>query len=99
MEKDTLIVVLTNGTELLATVEEKQGVYLLSDVLQILQEMDEQSGSIRMGVVPYLPYSDPDGGIAVPTNMAIIAIPSPDMKKQYAARFSKIVMPESKIIV
>ena len=94
----TLILGLPSGEHILCDVEERQGAYLCSNVLQIISERDDKNG-VRMGLMPYMPYADPEGGLAVPTGMAIIAVPSVELKRHHENAFSKIVLPDSKIIL
>jgi hypothetical protein len=97
--KEILILVLNNGDQLLASAIEHEGVYVCSDVLQILTKVDD-SDRMSMGMVPYLPFSDSAGGLAIPTNMAIIAIPNAELKTHYQKQFSRIITPQaSKIIL
>lgn len=99
MENVVLILGLVSGEHLIATVEERQGAYLCSNVLQIVTDPDVNTGQVRMGLMPYMPYADPDSGFAVPTNMAIMAVPSEDLLNHYNERFAKIITPSTKIIV
>lgn len=92
-----LILKLSDSTELLASVTEKPGAYFCTDILQIISHHDPESGQGRMGLVDFMPYADPAGGLAVPTNMAIIALPSEELIDHYNRRFSKIITPKSKL--
>lgn len=98
-DKDILILCLTTGEKLLATVQERQGAYLCSDVVEIMTDPDPSTGQMRMGFMPYLPFSDPDGGLAVPTNIAIIAVPSVELKQYYSEKFGLIIAPPEKKII
>lgn len=98
MTTTTLILKLSDGTELLASVKETPGAYFCTDILQIIVSVDE-SGQGRMGMTDFMPYADPEGGLAVPTNMAIIAMPSAELLEHYNKRFSKIITPDSKILL
>lgn len=100
-EKDVLILALSSGEHLLTQVEaSNDGSYLCSGVLQIMSDMDTSTGQMRMGLVPYLPFADPDAGIAIPMTMAAIAIPSADLKNHYAEKFGLIITPpEPKIFL
>ena len=97
--EDLLILALSSGEHLLATVTESGGAYVCSNVLQILSDIDQESGQMRLGAVPYLPFADPNGGIAIPNNMASVAIPSKEMKEMYAKRFSLVYTPPTSIII
>ena len=96
---DLLILALSSGEHLLATVVESGNAYVCSNVLQILSDVDQESGQMRLGTVPYLPFADPDGGIAIPNTMASVAIPSKEMKEMYAKRFSLVYTPPTSIIL
>ena len=100
-EKDVLILALSSGEQLLAQVEaSNDGSYLCSNVLQIMSDMDTENGQMRMGLVPYLPFSEPDAGVAIPMTMAAIAIPNAELKKHYAQKFGMIITPpEPKIFL
>lgn len=102
MENVIAILVLTNGDQLLCSVTvdivNNPYTYLVKEPLQIITHVDE-NGQGRMGIVPYLPYADVDAGIAVPTTMAILAIPSDELKNHHSERFGHIIAPSSKIIV
>ena len=97
MTTTTLILKLNDGTELIASVEEKDGIYMCSDILQIMKVPDEATQQVRMALMEFMPYSD--GNVAIPTNMAILATPSEDFENHYKERFGKIIAPSSKIIL
>ena len=100
MDKQILILALSSGEHLLAEVNESNGAYVCMNAMQILSQPDEENGQMRMGLVQYLPFADPDGGIAIPTNMASIALPSNELKNHYSERFNLIITPPvSKIIL
>lgn len=94
---DTVILKLNDGTELLATAAEKDGIYMCSDVLQIITAPDPESGQMKMGFADFMPYST--GQFAIPTNMAILSTPSEDLDNFYRERFGKIITTSSKIIM
>lgn len=99
MSKDILILILNDGTQLLASVSEGSGAYLCENVLQILTHVGED-GQMKTGLQPFLPYADMSGGIAIPTHMAIIAIPNVDIKNFYSGKFGLIITPpEPKIVL
>lgn len=98
MEKELLILVLNDGTQLLANTAEHNGVYMCENVLQIIVHAAE-NGGINTGFMPYLPYSDVKGGLAIPTNMAIIAVPNQQFKEFYAKQFGLIITPPEPQIV
>lgn len=99
MDKEILVLVLSNGDQLLAETIVSDGAYLCSNVLQILTQPDEATGHMRMGIIAYLPFTDPAGGVAIPTNMAILAVPNEDLKTHYQEKFKMIITPPSKIIL
>ena len=94
---DTVILKLNDGTELLATAEEKTGVYMCTDVIQIITQPDSSTGQMKMGFADFMPYST--GQFAIPTNMAILTTPSEELNNFYAQRFGKIITSPSKIIL
>lgn len=97
--KNILILGLMTGEHLLATVDERQGAYLCTDVLQILAEPDPETGVYRMGFTQYMPYADQSGGFAIPTNMCIIAMPTEEMKNFYSEKFGLIITPPTPKII
>jgi len=96
---DILVLVLSNGDQLLAEVTETGGAYLATNVLQILTQPDENTGQMRMGIVEYLPYCDTSAGIAIPTGQTIVAIPGEEILNHYNARFGKIITPPTPKII
>lgn len=97
MTTTTLILKLNDGTELIASVEEKDGIYLCSDARQIMKVPDQESQQMHMALTEFMPYSD--GNIAIPTNMAILATPKDDFENYYKELCGLIITPSSKIIV
>lgn len=95
-ETNILILVLNNGDQLLAESYEQSGVYVCTNVLQILVRGDEASGQMSMGMAPYLPYSV--GDLAIPTNMAILAIPNDTLLNHYKSQFGGIITPPAQKI-
>jgi hypothetical protein len=97
---DILILGLTSGEHILATVTETGGAYLCFEVLSIISNTDEKTGEMRMGLMPFMPYADPAGGFIVPTMMATVAIPSETLVRHYKTIHGKIITPpEQKIIL
>lgn len=97
---DILILGLTSGEQILASVVETAGAYLCSDVLAIISRVNEATGEMSMGLSPFMPYADPEGGFIVPTIMATVAIPSEQLLRHYQQTFGKIITPpEPKIIL
>lgn len=94
---DILILALASGEHLIAEVAENGGAYVATNVLQIVQQIDESNGQIRMGLSVYMPFST--GEFAIPTSMAIVAIPSPDLKDHYSERFGLIITPNNQKII
>lgn len=91
MENPILILVLSNGDQLIGKVEESSGAYICTDVLQIMTEVG-QDGSMRMGTIPYLPFAD-DTGIAIPSATTILAKPNQELLDYYNQRFGNIITP------
>lgn len=98
MTTNILILKLNSGEELLTEAVEKNGVYLCTNPLLILGDVDEQSGQFRMGMTPFMPYADADAGMGIPTNMAIVAIPTEDLANHYREKFGKIITPPAQKI-
>lgn len=99
MSTNILILKLNSGEELLTEAEEKNGVYLCQNPLLILGDIDEQSGQFRMGMTPFMPYADASGGVGIPTNMAIVAIPTEDLANHYREKFGMIITPGTQKII
>jgi len=97
--KEILILALPSGEHLIAQVEERQGAYLCSDVIQILSDPDPKTGHMRMGFVPYLPFANAEAGMAIPTNMAVMAVPSDDLANHYREKFGLIIAPPTPKII
>jgi hypothetical protein len=87
---------LISGEELIATVTEDSGQYIATDVLQIMSVPDEQTSTMRMGLVDFMPYSN-GKGIAIPAAMCIVSFPSEDFLNHYKQKFGRIITPSSKI--
>lgn len=99
-ETNILILKLTSGEELLTEVEERSGVYLCSKPLLILTDPDPSTGQMRMGFMEFMPFAKAEAGMAVPSNMAIMAIPSDALANMYREKFGKIILPsKGKIVV
>ena len=93
-----LVLVLTNGDQILTQLEEQGGAYVCTNVLQIMTRADEATGQVSMGMMPYLPYTT--GSIAIPTNMAMLAVPNQDLIDHYKRQFGMIIAPpEQKIFL
>jgi hypothetical protein len=97
--QETLILCLTNGDRIIADVEEHQGVYVCTNVLEIISDFDHETGAVRMGTGPYLPYADTARGVLVPTMTAVVAFPSEEIKEHHSTKFSKIIVPKAQSIV
>lgn len=96
---DILILALSSGEHLVAQVDEQGGAYVCTDVLQIMTQEDPTNGSVRMCLAPYMPYADQSGGLAVPTMMASVAIPSADLLSHYSERFGLVYAPPAPKII
>lgn len=97
--KDIVVLVLPNGDQLICTVQETTGAYLARDILQIVTDPDVSTGQMRMMIVPYLSFCDPDGGVAIPTSTAIVAVPNEELLNHYNTHFGNIITPPSKKII
>lgn len=93
---DLMIVGLPTGERLLADVSAEGGSFLLSNTLQIMERVD-QDGSMRMGLVPFMPYAE--DGISVPMQSVILAVPSAELRRHHQNAFSKIITPEQQGII
>jgi hypothetical protein len=92
-----LLLKLNDGTELIADVSENtESAYVCSDILEIITDRSDDKQSI--GLVPFMPYADPTAGIAIPLGMAILTVPGERLKEHYNKIFSKIIVPESRIV-
>lgn len=98
-ESAILILVLSDGTQLLATTSVSEGAYMCTNVLQILNHVGDD-GQVKTGLQEFLPYAEPTGGLAIPTNMAMIALPKDTLKNFYSEKFGLIITPpEPKIVL
>jgi hypothetical protein len=89
------IVRLATGEELLATVSGGPDQYTLTDVA-ILIPTQENS----LGLAPFMAYSDAPKGMTIASNFVMFIVdPVEGLKKQYQSMFSKVITPESKIII
>jgi hypothetical protein len=89
------IVRLATGEELLATVSGGPDQYTLTDVA-ILIPTQENS----LGLAPFMAYSDAPKGMTIASNFVMFVVdPIEGLKKQYQSMFSKVITPESKIII
>jgi hypothetical protein len=100
LTKDVLILGLISGEKLLCEVTEQQGAFLCSNILEIITDTDQSSGQMRMGLMPYMPYSDTNGGLAVPSIMATVAVPNEELLNHYKSKFGMLITPpEQKIFL
>lgn len=97
--QETLILCLTNGDRIIADVEEHQGVYVCTNILEIMTDYDPETGAGRMGTGTYLPFADISRGVLVPTMTAVVAFPSEELKEHHSTKFSKIIVPKAQSIV
>lgn len=99
-EKALVILALSSGEHILTEAVELNNSYLCMNSLQILSDLDRGTGQMTFGVVPYLPFANPESGIAIPTNMASITMPSEELERMYKERFSTVYSPpEPKIFL
>lgn len=94
-----LILKLNSGEEIITEAHEANGVYVCENPLLIITAPDEEEGQMRMGLVPFLPFADTSKGVAIPTNMAILALPTDDLANHYKQKFGKIITPPSQKII
>lgn len=95
-ETTTLCIRLSDGTELIADSTHLENDFVLTNVLQLLSVPDEQNQTMRMAVVPFMPYTN--GEFVVPGNLAIVSMPSDELEKMHRERFGKIIIAKSSII-
>lgn len=93
-DQSTLILSLPSGEHIIADVTVDGGSFMCTNVLEIIRHVDD-SGAMRMGLTPYMPYASVEGGISVPLTTAVIAIPGAELKNAHQRTFSKIITPES----
>jgi hypothetical protein len=94
----TLILTLSNGKTIVADVEHANGSYMCSNILEILEQYSED-GQVRMGLIKFMPYALEEGGLAVPTIMAMISVPGPELLAAHKKAFSKIITPDTQGII
>lgn len=97
-QQTLLILRLNCGTEILATVSQTDSAYICTDILQIMTDIDD-SGNMRLGFGEFMPYSKKEAGFAIPAGSCAIAMPSDALTEMYNKRFSKIITPDTKIIL
>lgn len=94
---EVLVLGLMSGEHIIATVEESSGVYLCTDVLQIVTDFDHENGQTKSSAVPYMPFTS--GAIGVPSSVTTMAIPNAELLEHYNQRFSKIISPTQQKII
>jgi hypothetical protein len=52
-----------------------------------------------MGLIKFMPYALEEGGLAVPTIMAMISVPGPELLAAHKKAFSKIITPDTQGII
>ena len=97
--KVVMVLALSSGEHIITEAFEANNAYVCSNPVQIVSQGDPSTGQMQMGLVPYLPFTDPDGGVAIPTNMAILAIPSESLLNHYQKMFGLIVTPPAPKII
>lgn len=96
------ILKLTDGTELIATIEEAieaPHVYLCTDILQIVSQPDPKSGQMNLALADWMPYADKTQPAIIPSSIAIVAFPSEDFTNHYRQHFGRIITPSKKLIL
>lgn len=94
----TLILKLANGQTIVSDVEEGQGVFICTNIMELVESYDD-GGQLRMGMTKFMPYAADDAPVSVPVIMAIIAIPGPELAAAHKRAFSKIITPETAGII
>ena len=98
-KREVLILALSSGEHIICEVEDNAGVYFCINAMQIISRGDASLGKMEMGMIPYLPFADPAGGIAIPTNMASLAVPTEDLKAHYSRMFGLVFTPPTPKII
>lgn len=92
---DIKIVRLSTGEELLCEVSGGPESYTLKDVAILIPTQQNS-----LGLAPFMAYSDAPNGMAVPSSFVMFMVdPVQDLKNQYQTMFSKVVTPDSKLIL
>lgn len=87
---------LPSGEKVIADVQFADGSLLLTNVLEIIT-LSDGNGNYKFNIGPFMPYAD--GTISVPVSQVLIAIPNAELRAAHSKQFSKIVLPESSLIL
>ena len=92
---DIKIVRLATGEELLCEVSGGPDHYTLKDVAILIPTQQNS-----LGLAPFMAYSDAPKGMAVSSQFVMFMVdPVADLKKQYQQMFSKVITPDSKLVL
>lgn len=89
------IIRLSTGEELIADVEKTSDSYVLKDVAILIPTQQNS-----LGLAPFMAYSEASKGMTVANQFVMFEVdPVQDLKNQYQQMFSKVMTPESKLII
>ena len=89
------IIRLSTGEELIADVEKTSDSYVLKDVAILIPTQQNS-----LGLAPFMAYSEASKGMTVASQFVMFEVdPVKDLKNQYQQMFSKVMTPESKLII
>lgn len=92
---DIKIVRLSTGEELLCEVTGGPDHYTLTDVAILIPTQQNS-----LGLAPFMAYSEAPKGMTVASQFVMFMVdPVKDLKNQYQQMFSKVVTPDSKLIL
>lgn len=92
---DIKIVRLSTGEELLCEVTGGPDHYTLKDVAILIPTQQNS-----LGLAPFMAYSEAQNGMTVASQFVMFMVdPVQDLKGQYQQMFSKVVTPDSKLIL
>lgn len=96
-EKEIVIFGLSSGEHIICQSNVSgDGFYLVENPYQILIDVDD-SGMVRSGISPYMPYAS--GSIGIPISTTIIGVPSQQLIDAYKTKIGAIITPPTKIIL
>ena len=92
-----LIVKLSSGEELIAKIKADEFNYYLTEATQIVQYPDQSTGSMRVGLIPFMPYAEEE--IVVSRVGVVTAFPKESMVMSYRQFISGIELPNTDIVL
>lgn len=97
---DVKIVRLISGEELMGSVKETDGGVIIKDVCQVATSYaDPTSATARIGLAPFLPYSNIKDGVTIKENyIGFIVEPVNELLNEYSKVFgSGLVLPDTNL--